>query len=87
MVWMAQQEQPLRRLVAFKVIKLGMDTKAVVARVEASARRWKEWIIPILPRFSTRALRARAGLILSWTSPVEPGALLFSADGLTLAAA
>jgi len=33
-VWMAQQEQPLRRLVAFKVIKLGMDTKAVVARFE-----------------------------------------------------
>lgn len=34
-VWMAQQEQPLRRLVALKVIKLGMETQAVVARFEA----------------------------------------------------
>ncbi len=34
-VWLAQQEQPLRRQVAFKVIKLGMDTSAVVRRFEA----------------------------------------------------
>ncbi len=34
-VWMAQQEEPVRRRVALKVIKLGMDTKEVVARFEA----------------------------------------------------
>ena len=34
-VYMAEQEQPIRRRVALKVIKLGMDTKAVVARFEA----------------------------------------------------
>ena len=34
-VYMAQQEQPMRRLVALKVIKLGMDTRHVVARFEA----------------------------------------------------
>src|SRR5208283_3169092 len=34
-VYMAQQEQPVRRLVALKVIKLGMDTKSVIARFEA----------------------------------------------------
>ena len=34
-VWMAQQEQPMRRRVALKVIKLGMDTKEVIARFEA----------------------------------------------------
>jgi serine/threonine protein kinase/TolB-like protein/Tfp pilus assembly protein PilF len=34
-VWMAEQEMPVRRRVALKVIKLGMDTKAVVARFEA----------------------------------------------------
>ncbi len=34
-VYMAEQEQPLRRRVALKVIKLGMDTKQVVARFEA----------------------------------------------------
>ena len=34
-VWMAEQEEPVRRRVALKVIKLGMDTKAVVARFDA----------------------------------------------------
>ncbi len=34
-VWMAEQEQPLRRKVALKIIKAGMDTKQVVARFEA----------------------------------------------------
>ena len=34
-VWMAEQVEPVRRRVALKVIKLGMDTKAVVARFEA----------------------------------------------------
>jgi eukaryotic-like serine/threonine-protein kinase len=34
-VFMAEQEQPVRRRVALKVIKLGMDTKQVVARFDA----------------------------------------------------
>src|SRR2546427_2901035 len=34
-VYMAQQEEPVRRRVAVKVIKLGMDTKQVIARFEA----------------------------------------------------
>jgi WD40 repeat protein len=34
-VYMAQQEEPVRRRVALKIIKLGMDTKQVVARFEA----------------------------------------------------
>src|SRR6185503_2488064 len=33
-VWMAEQERPVRRRVALKIIKLGMDTKDVVARFE-----------------------------------------------------
>ena len=37
-VYMAQQEEPVRRLVALKVIKLGMDTKSVIARFEAERR-------------------------------------------------
>jgi Flp pilus assembly protein TadD len=32
---MAEQEEPVRRRVALKVIKLGMDTKGVIARFEA----------------------------------------------------
>jgi serine/threonine protein kinase len=34
-VYMAEQERPIRRRVAFKIIKLGMDTKSVIARFEA----------------------------------------------------
>jgi serine/threonine protein kinase/WD40 repeat protein len=34
-VWMAEQEEPVRRRVALKVIKPGMDTKEVIARFEA----------------------------------------------------
>ena len=34
-VWLAEQQQPVRRRVALKVIKLGMDTRQVVARFEA----------------------------------------------------
>ncbi len=34
-VYMAEQEMPIRRFVALKIIKLGMDTKSVIARFEA----------------------------------------------------
>jgi len=34
-VYMAEQKRPIRRKVALKIIKLGMDTKQVIARFEA----------------------------------------------------
>jgi serine/threonine protein kinase/tetratricopeptide (TPR) repeat protein len=34
-VWLAEQKEPIRRTVALKLIKAGMDTKAVVARFES----------------------------------------------------
>jgi serine/threonine protein kinase/tetratricopeptide (TPR) repeat protein len=34
-VWLAEQTRPLRRQVALKIVKLGMDTAQVVARFEA----------------------------------------------------
>ncbi|HWY77097.1 MAG TPA: serine/threonine-protein kinase, partial [Verrucomicrobiae bacterium] len=34
-VYMAEQQEPVRRRVALKVIKLGMDTRQVIARFEA----------------------------------------------------
>ena len=34
-VYMAEQTEPVRRRVALKIIKLGMDTRSVVARFEA----------------------------------------------------
>jgi serine/threonine protein kinase len=37
-VYVAEQEEPVRRRVALKVIKLGMDTKQVIARFDAERR-------------------------------------------------
>jgi serine/threonine protein kinase len=34
-VYLAEQQEPVRRLVALKIIKLGMDTRQVIARFEA----------------------------------------------------
>ena len=34
-VYVAEQQQPVRRMVALKLIKAGMDTKDVIARFEA----------------------------------------------------
>ena len=34
-VWAAEQREPVKRRVALKILKLGMDTKQVVARFEA----------------------------------------------------
>ena len=34
-VWMAEQREPVKRRVALKVVKLGMDTRQVIARFEA----------------------------------------------------
>src|SRR5437870_3147956 len=34
-VYIAEQEEPVRRVVALKILKPGMDTRAVVARFEA----------------------------------------------------
>ena len=40
-VYVAEQEKPLRRKVALKVIKPGMDSKAVTARFEAERQAWR----------------------------------------------
>ena len=37
-VWEAEQTQPIRRRVALKIIKLGMDTEEVVRRFERERR-------------------------------------------------
>src|SRR5262245_22924213 len=34
-VWMAQQAEPIKRLVAVKLIKAGMDSRQIIARFEA----------------------------------------------------
>ena len=59
----AQQHEPIDRTVAIKVIKLGMDTRQVIARFDASGRPWRRWIIPTSPPCSTPAPRTAAGLL------------------------
>jgi tetratricopeptide (TPR) repeat protein len=34
-IWLAEQREPVKRRVALKIVKLGMDTKEVIARFEA----------------------------------------------------
>src|SRR5262245_3843494 len=34
-VWMAEQREPVKRRVALKIVKLGMDSRQIVARFEA----------------------------------------------------
>src|SRR5258708_33150625 len=46
-VWLAEQVRPVRRQVALKIIKAGMDTAQVVARFEAERQ---------APASSTRAI-------------------------------
>jgi serine/threonine protein kinase len=43
-VYVAEQKEPVKRRVALKIIKLGMDTRQVVARFEAErqALAWME---------------------------------------------
>ena len=52
-VWMAQQTEPVKRLVAVKLIKHGTDSKQVVARFEAERQalalmdsRLPTWVAP-----------------------------------------
>ena len=40
-VYLADQEKPIRRRVALKIIKAGMDTRQVLARFEAERRPWR----------------------------------------------
>ena len=40
-VYLAEQQKPVRRRVALKVVKPGMDTKQVIARFETERQAWR----------------------------------------------
>ncbi|MFC1662162.1 protein kinase [Gemmatimonadota bacterium] len=50
-VWLAEQTEPVHRRVALKVIKLGMDTKQVLARLEAERQALAVMDHPNIARF------------------------------------
>jgi eukaryotic-like serine/threonine-protein kinase len=69
-VYMAEQEQPVRRKVALKDIKLGMDTKAVIAPFEAERQALALMdhpnIVKVLDAGATAA--GRPDFVWSWCS-------------------
>ena len=68
-VWLAEQTEPVRRQVALKVIKAGMDTAQVVGALRRrSGRRSRSWTIRPSRRCSMRARRRRAARISSWST-------------------
>ena len=67
-VWLAEQVEPVRRRVAIKVIKAGMDTKQVVARFESSARPGTLMDHPAIAKVFDGEARQRAGRTSSWST-------------------
>src|SRR5262249_37971562 len=49
-VWMAQQTEPVKRLVAMKLIKAGMDSRQIIARFEAERQALAPMDHPNIPR-------------------------------------
>ena len=68
-VWMAQQTEPVKRVVAVKLIKAGMDSRQVIARFEAERQ-----ALALMdhaehrPRAGGRHHAQPAGRTSSWTS-------------------
>jgi serine/threonine protein kinase len=64
MVYLAEQRHPIKRLVALKVIKPGMDTKQVIARFETERQALAMLEYPNIARvFDAGATEARANYI------------------------
>ena len=62
-VFLAEQEEPIRRRVALKIIKPGMDTKSVIARFEAERQTLALMDHPTSPRYSMLGRLNPAGRI------------------------
>ena len=72
-VFMAEQQQPVRRRVALKIIKPGMDTRQVIARFEAERQALAMMDHPNIARVldagatGPRKAGFRAGPTSSWS--------------------
>jgi len=60
-VWLAEQEGSIRRQVAVKIIKLGMDTREIVARFESERQALALMNHPAIARVLTAVRRRKAG--------------------------
>ena len=66
-VFLAEQLQPVRRQVAVKILKPGMDTQQVIARFEAERQALALMDHPNIAASSMPARRSQAGRTLSWS--------------------
>ena len=82
-VWMAEQRTPVRRLVAVKLIKAGMDSKSVIARFEAESSAGDDGSSQYRPRVRRRHHRAGAAVFRDGTGPRAAGRAILrpAADG------
>ena len=63
-VWLAEQKTPIQRTVALKLIKAGMDTKAVVARFESERQALALMDHPTIARGLRRGFDSRRTAVL-----------------------
>ena len=66
-VWVAKQTEPVKRKVALKLIKTGMDSKAVLQRFEQERQALAMMDHPNIARCSTAASRPPASRSSSWS--------------------
>lgn len=59
-VFMAEQSRPLRRRIALKIIKPGMDMRQVIAALKPSGTPWHRWITRISRECMTQVPLSRA---------------------------
>jgi len=84
-VYLAEQTEPVRRRVALKVIKLGMDTKAVVARFEAERQALAMMDHPNIAKVLDAGTTGSAeSQIANRKSQIPGGRPYFSPDGRQL---
>jgi hypothetical protein len=66
-VYLAEQHEPIRRQVAIKVIKPGMDTRAVIAQFEAERQALALMDHPSIGRVTTPDRPTTAAPTSSWS--------------------
>ena len=67
-VFKAEQRHPIQRIVAVKLIKLGMDSERVIARFEAERQALAHPRDPRMIHHPTRGFQTQGGLISRWSS-------------------
>ncbi len=65
-VYMAEQKEPVRRRVALKIIKPGMDTRQVIARFEAERQALAMMDHPNIAKVLEAGRQRVVGRISSW---------------------